>query len=309
MLHAVIEVDFLAEVGVVVDFFFIEVDFVELLPELFQVTLEFVLVGLTCGSVYAVLGGFDAGLVEFLLFVDIAGTHTGNGILVVAVDINQCLEAVLLPCVKEPIDRPLLVAFAMVDVEVIEEVATDSLQRGAFALQSIIDELQVLPLVFLPKGGLEPDAETLHHIVLEVFIVTDGNDGIFVRLEGFIFGMVELATGHDKPRLIKRVTAKHASHGVGKEGFDHIGLGEDVVVALHGVGDIVLRIIDAGHGNILLRHLRAQFFGKAVDVDEDAVKFFIIGFQCGKTLVGGLLVGGVGICYIRQISVQWVRAC
>ena len=124
MLHAVIEVDFLAEVGVVVDFFFIEVDFVELLPELFQVTLEFVLVGLTCGSVYAVLGGFDAGLVEFLLFVDIAGTHTGNGILVVAVDINQCLEAVLLPCVKEPIDRPLLVAFAMVDVEVIEEVSS-----------------------------------------------------------------------------------------------------------------------------------------------------------------------------------------
>ena len=62
------------------DFFFVEVDFVELLPELFQVMLEFVLVGLTGGCVYAVLGSFDAGFVEFLLFVDIAGTHTGNGV-------------------------------------------------------------------------------------------------------------------------------------------------------------------------------------------------------------------------------------
>ena len=127
-----------------------------MLPKLFEVTLEFVFVGLAGGGVYAGLGGVHAGLIEFLLLVDIADTHAGNGVLVVAVHIDQCLEAVLLSGIKEPVDWPLLVAFAVVVVELIEEVAADSLQRGALALQNVCYELQVLPVVFLAKGSLQP---------------------------------------------------------------------------------------------------------------------------------------------------------
>ena len=125
MFHTVIEVDFLPQVSVVVDFFLIDMDFVKLLMELFEFALEFVLVCLTSGGIDAVLGGFDTGLVEFLLFVDVVRPHTSKGVFVIAVEIDQRLEAVLLSGIKEPVNRTLLVTLAMVGVEVIEEVITD----------------------------------------------------------------------------------------------------------------------------------------------------------------------------------------
>ena len=93
MLHAVIEVKFLPQVGVVVDFFLIDVDFVKLLMELFEFTLELVLVCLAGGGVDAVLGGFDTGLVEFLLLVDVVRPHTGKGVAVIAMEVDQRLES------------------------------------------------------------------------------------------------------------------------------------------------------------------------------------------------------------------------
>lgn len=188
MLHTVIEVNFLPQVGVVVDFFLIDVDFVKLLMELFEFTLEFILVCLTGGGVDAILGGFDTGLVEFLLFVDVVRPHTSEGVFIVAVEVDQRLEAVLLPGIKEPVDRTLLVTLAMVGVEVIEEVITDHLTGKPLAAgETISNEQEIIHKVLLAKGCGEPCTEAVYNIVLEVFIITNGNDGILVRMIGFIF--------------------------------------------------------------------------------------------------------------------------
>ena len=188
MLHAVIEVDFLSQVSVVVDFFLVDVDFVKLLMELFEFTLELVLVCLTGSGVDAVLGGFDTGLVEFLLFVDVVRPHTSKGVFVIAVEVDQRLEAVLLPGIKEPVNRTLLVTLAMVGVEVIEEVITDHLTGKPLAAgETIGNEQEIIHKVLLAKGCREPCTEAVYNIVLKVFIITNRDNSILVRVVGFIF--------------------------------------------------------------------------------------------------------------------------
>lgn len=149
MLDAVVEVDFLAQVGVVVDLLLVGVDLVELVLQALELFLVLVLVGLRGSRVDALLVGLDARLVELLLLVDVARAHARHRVAVVAVDVDERLEAVLPACVEEPVDRPLLVGLAVVFVEVVEEVAADVLQGAALAAERIRDELQVLLIVLL----------------------------------------------------------------------------------------------------------------------------------------------------------------
>ena len=71
----------------------------------------------------------------------IIGTDTSNGVRLIAVHINQSLKTVLLAAVKQPVNRTFLVNFAVVGVEVIQEVVSDDLSRLTLAAQRIGDEL------------------------------------------------------------------------------------------------------------------------------------------------------------------------
>ena len=55
------------------------------------------------------------------------GSHTMFIANVVAVHVDQALEAVLLPAVEEPVNRALLVDLQMICVEIVDEVAADDL--------------------------------------------------------------------------------------------------------------------------------------------------------------------------------------
>ena len=60
-------------------------------------------------------------------------------------EIDQRLEAVLLAAVEQPVDGALLVDFAVVGEEVLQEIIADDLPAGiASAAQGLGDEFQVL---------------------------------------------------------------------------------------------------------------------------------------------------------------------
>lgn len=164
----------------------------------------------------------------------------------------------------------------MIFVEVVEEVAADVLERAALAAERIRDELQVLLIVLLAVDRSEPDAEAVDDVVLEVLVIADRDDVVLVRPERGILRPVELPASIDKARHIERIAAKHAADCIGEQRFHDIRLRQHVVVALHRVGDVVLRVIDARDCHILVGHIRGQFIGKIVGVDKDAVELFFI---------------------------------
>ena len=101
---------------------------------------------------------------------------------------------------------------------------------------------------------------------------------------------------------------KHTAHGVGNEGDDFVSEGAHIAAALHGFGNVILGIENSMYRDILVGHLRGQLVLQAVDVDEDAVQFFLVGFQLlepGFTfgLPGGKFIGDKGPHQITSLVV------
>ena len=125
VLHTVIEVDLDVLIGKMMNFLFVLLNlkclFLELLLLLGQLhTLR------STGVFDGVREVGELGAITLLLLMNVVGAHPGKKVTLVAVHIDQSLEAVLLAAVEEPVDRTLLIGFQMVGIEVIQEVAADN---------------------------------------------------------------------------------------------------------------------------------------------------------------------------------------
>ena len=78
---------------------------------------------------------------------------------------------------------------------------------------------------------------------------------------------VPVAAGVGKTGLIERIAAKDAAHSVGDQAAD------------------VTAKVCAADGDVLILDFRGQFVLQAVDVDEDAVEFFLVGFELGEAVI------------------------
>ena len=102
-----------------VDFLLVAVQFLCLVLELFQLLGELHPLG-GGGTGDALFQVRNGGAVAALLFVDVVGTDAGDGVRLVAVQIDEGLEAVFLAGVKRPVDGALLIDLAVVIKEVIQ---------------------------------------------------------------------------------------------------------------------------------------------------------------------------------------------
>ena len=139
--------------------------------------------------------------------------------------------------------------------------------------------MQILFQSFLAENCRDKLHETTNNIIVKIFIVTYWDNGILIRQERRILAVIPFAPGIDKPRRIEGVAAKHAADGVGDEGFHNIGFDDGVVTPLHRCGEVLLGVKDTGHSHILVLDLRGEFIRKAIDVDKDAVEFFLVASQ------------------------------
>ena len=142
MFHAVIKVDLDVLVGKVVNLFLVFLQLGRLILELLLLFGQLHALGCT-GMVNSITELGKLGAVTLLLLMYIVRAQTGEKIALIAVHIAQCLEAVLLAAVKEPVDWTLLIGFQMVGIEVIQEVAADHLAGRTLAAECIGDKLEV----------------------------------------------------------------------------------------------------------------------------------------------------------------------
>ena len=261
-----------------VDFFLVGLQLPALVLELFLLLGEADLVRAR-GVLQGVGQVGELGAVALLLLVDIVGAHPGQQVPLVAVEVDEGLEAVFLAAVKEPVDGPLLVGFAVVGKEVVDEVRPDDLPGCAFSAQGVGDEFQVLLQGVLAVDHPDEVHELAGEVILKVVVVADGEDVVGVRDDGLILGRIPLPAGIGQPLHIQGVAAKEAAHSVGDEGDDLVPEGADIVAPLHGFGDIVLGVENSMYRDILIGHLGGELVLEAVDVDENAVQLLLVGFE------------------------------
>ena len=118
MFYTVVKVNGDHLVGEVVDLFLVGVQLGGLILAACQLLVQ-------PGAFHRGSGGkavcqvLDGGAVAALQFMYIVGADAGDGVRAVAVQVDQALEAVFLAGIEQPVNRALLVDFAVVGVEIV----------------------------------------------------------------------------------------------------------------------------------------------------------------------------------------------
>ena len=147
----------------------------------------------------------------------IIGTDAGNGVRLIAVHIDQCLEAILFATVKQPVDRAFLIHLAMVGVEVTQEIIPNHILRLTLATQSIGNEFQVFVQHISTVNGFHKLHEQTNNIILKVFIVTNWDNVILINRKRNTLTGIPFAACIGKTIHIQRVATKHTANRIGNE--------------------------------------------------------------------------------------------
>ena len=124
--------------------------------------------------------------ITLLLLMNIVGTHPGKKVALIAVHIDQSLEAVLLAAIEEPIDRTLLIDFQVVGIEVVQEVAADHLAGRTLAAQRIGNKLEVFFQRIIAVDLADKLHETSGNVIVKILVIADGDDVVAVRNDGLV---------------------------------------------------------------------------------------------------------------------------
>ena len=194
----------------------------------------------------------------------IIGADAGNGVRLITVHIDQALEAIFLTAVKQPVDGALLVNFAVVGVEIVQEVVADDLFRLPLAAQCVCNKAQIILQRAITVYHPHKLHKAAHHVIFKVFVVTDGNNTVCIRLIDIVFAIIPCTACVGKAIIGGRVAAKHTAHSVGDKGA-HIPAK-----------------VRFAHSHIFIFHFWGQFVLQAVNINKNAVQFFLVGFQLLK---------------------------
>ena len=108
--------------------------------------------------IHHILHPVDFGFIYTLHLVQVVDTQVADGIRRIAVQVNQCLKAILLSAVKQPVDRTLAgtgdrVCLAVIFEEIIQEVVADDLPAGAALIaKGFCDIIEVLDFIPPPTA-------------------------------------------------------------------------------------------------------------------------------------------------------------
>ena len=223
--------------------------------------------------IHHILHPVNFGFIHTLHLVQVVDTQVADGIRRVAVQVNQCLEAVLLATVKQPVDRTLAgtgnrVNLAVILEEIVQEVIADDLPAGAALIaKGFCDVIKVCFQRISTIHHFQPVAQAGYNIIVQIFFISDGDNIVGIRNITLVFTAIPLAACISQSFHIQRVTAKHTAYGIAQQALD-----------------VPLQVSFA-YRYILIFHFRGQLVLQTVNVDENAVQLFLISFQLFKTLL------------------------
>ena len=183
----------------------------------------------------------------------IVGTDTGNGVRLIAVHIDQRLEAVLFSTVKQPVNRAFLINLAVVGVEVAQEVIPNHVLRLPLATEGIRNEFQIFVQRICAVDGFHQLHEQTDNIILEIFIIANRDNVILIRSKRNIFAGIPFAACIGKTIHIQRITTKHTANRIGNERTN------------------ISAKVSLANSDILIFNFRCQFILQAININENLV--------------------------------------
>ena len=103
--------------------------------------------------------------------------------------------------------------------------------------------------------------------------------------------------GQDQAIHVQRIAAKHAAHGVAYERDDLVASRAHVLVALIALGDLLRRIEDTRHRDVLILDLDGHLALHVIDLGKDSVELFLVSAKLLKTSVD---LGLAGLVFIGE---------
>ena len=125
--------------------------------------------------------------------MQIVHTQGADGIRGVAVEVDQCLKAVLLAAVEQPVDGPLAgagdrVGLAVILEKVVHKVVADDLPAGgALIAQRLGNVIEVCFQRICTVYHLQPVAQACNDVVLQILLIRNGDHVIHIRGKGALF--------------------------------------------------------------------------------------------------------------------------
>ena len=227
--------------------------------------------------IHHILHPVDLGFIYALHLVQVVDTQVTDGVRRVAVQVNQCLKAVLLATVKQPVDRTLTgtgnrVSLAVILEEIVQEVVADDLPAGAALIaKSFCDVIQVCFQRISTVNRFQPCAQARYDIIVQIFFIGDRDNVIGIREEHFIDhntfitvcafqlfirnrsrAFIHLIhkclqgirfSRKKQAILISRVSAKHTAYRIAEQALDvplQVRLAHGHILVLHFWGQLVL---------------------------------------------------------------------
>ena len=304
-------------------------DLLIVFPAFLQLFGEFILaLGGCChftgivAVIHHILHSVDLGLIHTLHLVQVVDTQVADGIRCIAMQVNQCLEAVLLATVKQPVDRTLTgasdrVSLAVILEEVVQEVIADYFPAGAALIaEGFCDIVKVGFQRISTVHCFQPCTQTRYDIIVQIFLIGDRDNIVSIREEHFIYHNTLIAvcafqlfsrnrswafihlihkclqgirfSRKKQAILIGRVTAKHTTHRIAQQALD-----------------VPLQVSFA-HSHIFILHFRVQLVLQTVNVNKNAVQLFFVDFQPIKSVVTFRLPLGKGFGNRGNVAEQRV---
>jgi len=109
------------------------------------------------------------------------------------VEVDQCLKAVLLAAVEQPVDGALAgacdrVGLAVILEKVVHKVIADDLSAGAtLVTQCLGNVIKVCFQRVRTVHRLQPVAQACNDVVLQILLIRNGDDVIHIRGKGASF--------------------------------------------------------------------------------------------------------------------------
>lgn len=196
--------------------------------------------------------------VALLQLVNVTCADGGNGGFLPAVHIHQRLECVLFAGAEKPVDRALLIDLAVVGVKARQQIIANDLTGRTLAAQCAGYKFQVLLQRVLAVDLRHKIHDQPGEVIGEIIVIADRQNVVLHGDDRLILAVVPLAACVGKPLDIEGIPPEQAAHGVAYQAFDLTG---EVCTA---------------HGHVPVLDLGCQLVLQAVDVDENAVEFFLV---------------------------------
>ena len=155
----------------------------------------------------------------------------------------------------------------MIFIKIIQKIVPNHIFWLTFTFQCIGNKFQVLIQRVCTVNNFYELHEQTNNIILKVFIVTDWDNVILICRKRSILIGIPFATCISKTIHIQRVATKHTTNRIRNKGTN------------------ISAKVSLANSDILVLNLRCQLILQAVNVDEDTVQFFLVGFQLIETAV------------------------